>query len=465
MAKIIGGTTATPMRVPDWNQTNPLKADYIKNKPEVCNVLKGSASGNPIALHDVSPLPHEIKVGLRTKNILPYPFYSKTVTSNGVTFTDNGDGTITANGTATAATYFFIRALAYPMKLKKGQTYTVSGIPKSVNEGGNKCYFCVRDTTYTQIGMDYGNSATFTAEYTDYYSYIYVYANATLDNVVIKPQLEIGTTATAYAPCVDMYKEFQSNSVYEFDSTITQSGVYTVESVAYNFDSDTTVIGFSDGNSVNTNWIEGEPFAVGDVVHIEVNGENQIFRIYQTVKKYGKNLFNIAELTILNGKRTKQIIPNVTLESGKTYTFSADVETTSSVEEGEQCLVFDNVNAEVLGYLKKGKGSSITFTIGKKNCANVLLYASKGYGTSDDDEATFKNIQIECGSSFTGYEPYVEPKTYTADENGNLSIIVNGENMTLFADEGVTMAAEYNRDINKAFAELQNAIISLGGNV
>lgn len=35
MAKIIGGVTTTPMRVPDWNQTDPKKADYIKNKPNV----------------------------------------------------------------------------------------------------------------------------------------------------------------------------------------------------------------------------------------------------------------------------------------------------------------------------------------------------------------------------------------------------------------------------------------------
>lgn len=35
MAKIIGGTTATPMRVPDWEQTNPNRSDYIKNKPDL----------------------------------------------------------------------------------------------------------------------------------------------------------------------------------------------------------------------------------------------------------------------------------------------------------------------------------------------------------------------------------------------------------------------------------------------
>ncbi len=32
-SKIIGNTTATPNPQPDWNQTDPLKADYIKNKP------------------------------------------------------------------------------------------------------------------------------------------------------------------------------------------------------------------------------------------------------------------------------------------------------------------------------------------------------------------------------------------------------------------------------------------------
>lgn len=35
MAKIVGGVAATNMPVPDWNQTNPLRADYIKNKPNV----------------------------------------------------------------------------------------------------------------------------------------------------------------------------------------------------------------------------------------------------------------------------------------------------------------------------------------------------------------------------------------------------------------------------------------------
>ena len=33
--RIIGNTTTTPMPIPDWNQTNPAKADFIKNKPDM----------------------------------------------------------------------------------------------------------------------------------------------------------------------------------------------------------------------------------------------------------------------------------------------------------------------------------------------------------------------------------------------------------------------------------------------
>lgn len=62
MAKIIGGTTSTPMRNPDWNQTNPARADYIKNKPDVPNALKGNVSGGAVGMPDVSPFEHELKV-------------------------------------------------------------------------------------------------------------------------------------------------------------------------------------------------------------------------------------------------------------------------------------------------------------------------------------------------------------------------------------------------------------------
>lgn len=35
MGKIVGSTTVTPPPIPDWNQTDATKGDYIKNKPKI----------------------------------------------------------------------------------------------------------------------------------------------------------------------------------------------------------------------------------------------------------------------------------------------------------------------------------------------------------------------------------------------------------------------------------------------
>ena len=49
MAKIVGGTASTTMPLPDWNQTDPRKADYIKNKPfdKVDDALNADST-NPV---------------------------------------------------------------------------------------------------------------------------------------------------------------------------------------------------------------------------------------------------------------------------------------------------------------------------------------------------------------------------------------------------------------------------------
>lgn len=46
MAKIIGNPTVTPMAIPDWNQTDPTKADFIKNKPKAIKEINESEIDN-----------------------------------------------------------------------------------------------------------------------------------------------------------------------------------------------------------------------------------------------------------------------------------------------------------------------------------------------------------------------------------------------------------------------------------
>lgn len=75
--------------------------------------------------------------------------------------------------------------------------------------------------------------------------------------------------------------------------------------------------------------------------------------------------------------------------------------------------------------------------------------------------------QVALGTTLPPYEPYRKPTTYDISTNGTVEGVTSlYPTTTLMSDtEGVVLDVEYNRDINKAFAELQNAIISLGGNI
>ena len=129
-------------------------------------------------------------LGDKTKNLLPYPYSQSTKTTNGVTFTDNGDGTILINGTATANAIYYIKYTNYPIILEKGKQYTLSG-GKAPN-----IILCLQDITYKQSVWN----GKFTAEYEKYYAFIRVTEGVTVDNFVLKPQLELGETATEYEP-------------------------------------------------------------------------------------------------------------------------------------------------------------------------------------------------------------------------------------------------------------------------
>ena len=45
MAKIIGNTTTTPYPRPNWSQNDETKADYIKNKPDIEQLITNQTGG------------------------------------------------------------------------------------------------------------------------------------------------------------------------------------------------------------------------------------------------------------------------------------------------------------------------------------------------------------------------------------------------------------------------------------
>lgn len=137
------------------------------------------------------------------KNLIPYPPYNdgNSKTSNGITFTVNSDGTVTANGTSTAqATYNFIIRLPSGVhkKFPNGR-YHASGCPSG---GKGNTYRIFFNHTVNGEASDYledrGNGGTFTVNGDDFYDdgaligvQIYISSGYTANNLVFKPMITL----------------------------------------------------------------------------------------------------------------------------------------------------------------------------------------------------------------------------------------------------------------------------------
>ena len=149
------------------------------------------------------------------KNLNSYPYNQTTKTQNGITFTDNGDGTITANGTATNDTYFACHSRlvteANGLVVPNG-TYIFNGCQTGGNDTVGGTYAIMLERTYNgasnRLGTDIGNGATITLNGDDYFDdkvqfqiSIIIRNGATVNNVTFKPMLRLVSVADAtYEP-------------------------------------------------------------------------------------------------------------------------------------------------------------------------------------------------------------------------------------------------------------------------
>lgn len=109
--------------------------------------------------------------------------YPATQTINGVTFTNNGDGTITVNGTSTAESYSPFNLTYDDVPCVKGHIYCLLGCPSG---GSYQTYLC-----NTSWGNDLGNGdiRLFNRDIKFGNYYIIVFPGYTANNIVFKPQL------------------------------------------------------------------------------------------------------------------------------------------------------------------------------------------------------------------------------------------------------------------------------------
>ena len=131
-----------------------------------------------------------------SKNLLLYPYDNDTKTINGVTFTNNNDGSITINGTATAYSSYNIQGRLdsnTPFYLSNG-VYTVSGCPEG---GSNSTYRMIvgitENNAWKTIGTDLGDGGAFEYDTSmgDIAIAISVASGATVNNLTFKPMIQL----------------------------------------------------------------------------------------------------------------------------------------------------------------------------------------------------------------------------------------------------------------------------------
>lgn len=146
---------------------------------------------------------------LGAKNLLPNTATSQVI--NGITFTvNNNDGSVTANGTATADATLAINALTLP----KG-TYVLNGCPSG---GAGTTYRMYALPSGMSPYYDNGNGVQFTV--TDntlvYYVRIVIVSGQTVSNLVFKPMLRPSSIVDdTYVPYAMTNRELTENAEIE----------------------------------------------------------------------------------------------------------------------------------------------------------------------------------------------------------------------------------------------------------
>lgn len=141
------------------------------------------------------------------QNLIPYPYYRPdSYTNNGITWTVNEDGSVTANGTATATAHYIVFIGKLGLEIGKNYVLTITTVKgqaslylanknkQNINTDIAACR-TVNNSTLSVI-FKYSQTDDFDRDELG----LYIVAGTTLTNCIIKFQLERGTIRHEYQP-------------------------------------------------------------------------------------------------------------------------------------------------------------------------------------------------------------------------------------------------------------------------
>lgn len=378
------------------------------NRENLANALKGVASGKAVAIKDVSPLPHNV-----------------TVKASGEA---GGQETLTKTVDITEAmqTVLLDTPASSVRVVVSGGAYCVGGLVPTVSSD---------DLTVSDVREQLALWPTWSyGEAPGVYDVVYTVSGSTLS-----------WSGTKYYTSDSSENEAVSGSV-ELSTTGQK------------------ITGFCQIYDLS----EDNPYAE----YPEWDELNMTVEVYEdlsdsAVKVCGKNLYKPTSIAYSGGDKLEEcsvqadgsIIVKGSIASGFSYKFV----NLPVLPIGTYTFKGTNADKFVYYVFTLQDGVQVgwyqgTFTLNEGDAIQYIQIRNKSGITEFDDVI---NVQIEVGSVATDYEPYREPVTY-AMSGGEVTVPSQYPSMTFIPEtEGVELLVEYNRDINKAFQELQQVIAQL----
>lgn len=415
-------------------------AGYLTEHQDISNLVV-KEEGKELSSNDYTSEEKTKLSGVGTsqgRNLIPYPLTNRT--TNGITYTVQSDGSVLANGTASAENNAYYN-FAYKT-LKLGDTsYTLSceGLPKSV-------YVYVYDET---IGKAIANVSdtpvkkTFVGDSTHTYSLsINVGKGTSVSDLAIKPILEMGTIAHAYEPI----SESNVNLKKEIDKTSTLQGQNLIP---YPYD----------GTEGNTNGIT---WTVNDDGSVTANGTASKDAPYSLIYPYNLSTMKSLQLGntyIISDGLTDEQHTNVGYMQLVRYDKNNPTNWKYGVSSMKGTEIYTANDENTLQYgirliIRNGAtANNITF----KPMLEVGTMSHEYQPTTISNTSLNERLSDQQGQNLIPY-PYYRPDSYT---NNGITWTVN-EDGSVTANGTATATAHYTVFIGKLGLEIgKNYVLTI----
>lgn len=300
------------------------------------------------------------------KNKLPYPYYNHSITKNGITFTDNGDGSITLNGTATSNANFFLATSGN--FLEAGKTYCI--VTKMPNVTTTMVYQDENGQTQS-IGDNKETSVVWSENYTLGNIFIYVAKGTTANNTVYPIIVE----GTSY------------DGIWE---------PYTGGIPSPNPNYPQELVSVGDGGSTTEYVMGGNLF----------NNDTSLLK-------------KVTYTGTQGGQSTRIGYEPIVLPAG-TYTFTLTDLDTSLSKYVYGCINDKDDKFVRMCNLLQSTNNHTPLTITVNEGDKIYIYDGQTFLDITERSKTFKavQIQLEAGDKATPYEPYKSQSLTIPTPNG-----------------------------------------------